>query len=241
MDGRYHSPSVYKRLAKAAMKGHFIRLMPVSALALAACLRPAGSVWLILLSLALTLLRPVLVFHQRLCFTRRIRGQRYDARMTPQARRVPTLLAIGALRDLPPAALMLAAGAMRARDPMNLTGQLLLALALLLSVALALNYCMAEYLMIDHPGLGPVAALRASRRRLSGRRFELFLLAVSFSGWFLLAALTPLLLSAAPPWVIRLALFLALVPLMTWVWMAQAVFFETLSGKMRIRKTRNAI
>ena len=53
------------------------------------------------------------------------------------------------------------------------------------------RYRMALYVMIDHPELGPLDCLRESKRLMTGHKWELFVLDLSFLGWFLLCLLPP--------------------------------------------------
>ena len=48
------------------------------------------------------------------------------------------------------------------------------------------RYSMADYLMINHPEMGPVQALRRSRELMMGNKGRAFALDVSFIGWLLL-------------------------------------------------------
>lgn len=52
------------------------------------------------------------------------------------------------------------------------------------------SYCMAPYIMIDHPELSPTECLKVSKRMMEGNRWRLFCLQFSFIGWRLLAGLT---------------------------------------------------
>lgn len=57
------------------------------------------------------------------------------------------------------------------------------------------RYSMADYLLVAHPELGPVEALRRSSRRMQGRKTKLFLLHLSFVGWAALCVLPSLLVN----------------------------------------------
>jgi uncharacterized membrane protein len=50
----------------------------------------------------------------------------------------------------------------------------------------AYRYRLAFYLMIDNPELGPLDCLRLSSEMMAGHKWELFVLDLSFLGWFLL-------------------------------------------------------
>lgn len=60
--------------------------------------------------------------------------------------------------------------------------------------AFFLSYCysMADYLLLTEEKIGPVQALRESRRRMKGRKSSLFWLELSFIGWALLSMLPQL-------------------------------------------------
>lgn len=52
------------------------------------------------------------------------------------------------------------------------------------------SYSMAFYVLAENQGMGANAAIRESMRRMKGHRMELFLLQLSFVGWWLLCVLT---------------------------------------------------
>lgn len=52
------------------------------------------------------------------------------------------------------------------------------------------RYSMAYYIMMDNPELSAFEALSESKRMMVGFKFQLFLLAFSFLGWFLLGVVT---------------------------------------------------
>lgn len=49
------------------------------------------------------------------------------------------------------------------------------------------SYALAPYLQIDHPDWSPFQCLRESKRLMEGHRWRLFVLGISFFGWYLLA------------------------------------------------------
>lgn len=51
----------------------------------------------------------------------------------------------------------------------------------------AYRYRMATYILIDHPEMTPLECISASKRMMSGRKWELFVLDLSFLGWALLS------------------------------------------------------
>ena len=51
------------------------------------------------------------------------------------------------------------------------------------------RYSMAVYLMLDDPDKGALQCIRESKELMRGRKMDLFLLDLSFLGWFLLSAI----------------------------------------------------
>lgn len=54
----------------------------------------------------------------------------------------------------------------------------------------SLSYAMTDYLLVDHPELTANEAITKSRELMNGNKLRLFLLYLSFIGWFLLCILT---------------------------------------------------
>ncbi len=54
----------------------------------------------------------------------------------------------------------------------------------------ALRYSQAYYLLRDNPDIGAMEAIRRSKALMDGQKGKLFMLALSFIGWFLLTILT---------------------------------------------------
>lgn len=52
------------------------------------------------------------------------------------------------------------------------------------------SYAMTMYIMHDNPGISANDAITKSREMMDGHKFDLFLLDLSFIGWYLLGALT---------------------------------------------------
>lgn len=52
------------------------------------------------------------------------------------------------------------------------------------------SYAMTNYILIDNPDYSVDQAITESRRMMDGHKFDLFLLMLSFIGWYILAALT---------------------------------------------------
>ncbi len=63
-------------------------------------------------------------------------------------------------------------------------------------VIVSLAYSMADYLLIENPEMGPIEALRESRRRMKGNKGRLFGLGLSFFGWIVLAVIAARLVSS---------------------------------------------
>lgn len=54
----------------------------------------------------------------------------------------------------------------------------------------ALRYSQAYYLLKDNPGISPLEAINRSKAMMDGHKGRLFMLLLSFIGWYLLALLT---------------------------------------------------
>ena len=52
------------------------------------------------------------------------------------------------------------------------------------------SYSMANFILLENPGMGANEALKASKELMRGHKWELFCLRLSFFGWSLLSALT---------------------------------------------------
>lgn len=57
-------------------------------------------------------------------------------------------------------------------------------------IIMAVAYSQAYYLMLDDPDLGAAEALDLSKQLMKGRKWEYFMIYLSFLGWFLLGILT---------------------------------------------------
>lgn len=80
---------------------------------------------------------------------------------------------------------------------MNLVRSLLVALQAMLLIIPGIiaiyRYSMADYLLMQHPEMGPVEVLRESRKRMMGHKMALFSLHLSFIGWLFLGFVVLLL------------------------------------------------
>ena len=52
------------------------------------------------------------------------------------------------------------------------------------------SYAMTWYVLADHPEMGANEAITKSKEIMQGHRMELFILQLSFIGWFLLGSIT---------------------------------------------------
>jgi len=82
----------------------------------------------------------------------------------------------------------------------------------------AYRYRMAIYLLIDHPEMSVMECLRQSKQMMKGRKWELFVLDISFIGWELLGSL---------PLVGYLVQFFTL----PYIGMTKALYYEQLFGR----------
>jgi uncharacterized membrane protein len=61
--------------------------------------------------------------------------------------------------------------------------------AIVLIVFIALRYAMAPFILIDNPGIGALEPIRRSKEMMKGQKRRLFVLGLSFIGWYLLVGL----------------------------------------------------
>ena len=71
-----------------------------------------------------------------------------------------------------------------------LLGGLLLICGSVLTVAVTYRYRLAVYFLLDHPDMGALAAISASKQAMRGHKGELFVMDLSFLGWTLLSVFT---------------------------------------------------
>lgn len=236
--------AAYRQRALRSMRGRWLPLMLVSGASLVSGMGVTGlsarTWWQLGAVLIARLIHPMLRYGQAQYFTRCFRGKDGRFGILLRYEMWPKLLGICAVRDLPPLILILWGDLARARDATSLSGQALQAAGLLLGGALALHYCMAEYLLVDRPALSPIAALRASRRLLSGWRLRLCMLALGFAGWALLAAaafaIFYMAAYTASAGVLVVAAYLLLIPLATWFDMTCIACFERICARTPSRR-----
>ena len=78
-------------------------------------------------------------------------------------------------------------------------------------VILSYAYAMARRLQMDHPDWSPVRCMRESRYMMRGHKWDLFVLQLSFLGWFILATIPGVSIFVKP-----------------YVSLAETVFYENL-------------
>lgn len=116
--------------------------------------------------------------------------------------------------------------------------------AVLMVVAVMLvacRYAQALYLVMDRDELGPLAAMRESKRLMRGNVWRFIRLFLSFLGWFvifgLVSAVPDILTNviAIPDWLMSLLTLASSLPMMLWlvpyVSAATAAFYEDLIGQ----------
>lgn len=54
----------------------------------------------------------------------------------------------------------------------------------------AYSYSMVYFILVEHPEMGAMEAIRESKRMMKGHKFELFVLQLSFIWWYLLVLVT---------------------------------------------------
>lgn len=105
-----------------------------------------------------------------------------------------------------------------------------------------LRYSMAFYIMHDHPDYGAMDCIRASKEMMKGNKLKLFLLALSFIGWELLAIVVMMIVGTIigllMPGILlsalgsALILFIMLIPfyfVIAYLFMAMAAFYDELA------------
>lgn len=97
-------------------------------------------------------------------------------------------------------------------------GILLYLVVLIVWISVLLRYALFLPLLVDDPNQKALDALKKSRRMMTGHRKQLFLLMLSFIGWYLLG-----LLSMAVG-------FLWIYP---YIWQSIIVFYQELSGELQ--------
>lgn len=88
----------------------------------------------------------------------------------------------------------------------------------------AYSYAMSEYILYDNPNIGADDAIKRSMEMMKGKKFKLFLLDLSFIGWFILAMLT---------------FGIGLLLLVPYLYTARAAFYEDLKAELASQATEN--
>lgn len=105
------------------------------------------------------------------------------------------------------------------------------------------RYRLAVYLMIDNPQLGIFPCILFSGRLMRGRKWELFLLDLSFLGWFLLAFLPFSICSVFPGYAPLIFGGLCTGAILAWVWpyyeMSCVGFYEAVKTPIEIQRPEN--
>lgn len=86
------------------------------------------------------------------------------------------------------------------------------------------SYAMTEYILFDNPNIGAEEAINRSMVMMKGKKLKLFLLDLSFIGWFILALLT---------------LGIGFVLLVPYIYTAHAAFYEDLKAELASQATPN--
>ena len=84
-----------------------------------------------------------------------------------------------------------------------LEGAIVYVMTLLLVIPgliMAYRYRQAIYLLLDHPDRSPIDCLRGSGALMQGRKWELFVLDLSFLGWNILRSLVPIIAILLAPY-----------------------------------------
>ena len=82
-------------------------------------------------------------------------------------------------------------------------------------------YCMVPYLLHDYPELTPREAMKISREMMSGQKWNLFVLDLTFFGWILLSIFT---------------LGLGMLFVQPYILTARAAFYEDLKGEKLVEE-----
>lgn len=88
----------------------------------------------------------------------------------------------------------------------------------------AYSYAMSEYILYDNPNIGADDAIKRSMEMMKGKKLKLFLLDLSFIGWFILAMLT---------------FGIGLLLLVPYLYTARAAFYEDLKAELASQTTPN--
>lgn len=101
-------------------------------------------------------------------------------------------------------------------------GWILIIASIVLFVIAMIRYSMAPMVFLSNPSLGIFSAIRESKRLMKGHKGELFILNLSFIGWYLLAGL---------------ASGIGMIFLNPYIFSANCVFFNELTGQKTVDRT----
>ena len=93
-------------------------------------------------------------------------------------------------------------------------------------------YSMGFYLMCDDPNLGPIEAMKLSRRLMKGNKWKLFTLHLSFIGWVALFGLITTFLNAISMWLAVFANVFLSAFLTAYIRLTEVAFYEMLVGHL---------
>lgn len=122
---------------------------------------------------------------------------------------------------------------------LNIIIILLLYLALVLCIfAIQVRYSMVYFVMTDHPDYTVMEIIRANVKLLEGNKKKVFLLEMSFAGWFILFVL----LVCAGVYIAEILGLLLMIPgLWLWVYVMQSLVaaYEIVSGNLKVNAVEN--
>ncbi len=101
-------------------------------------------------------------------------------------------------------------------------GWILLVASIVLFVIALIRYSMAPMVFLSNPSLGIFSAIRESKRLMKGHKGEMFMLELSFIGWYLLAGLCS---------------GIGMIFLNPYLFTAYCVFFNELTGQATVDRT----
>lgn len=100
---------------------------------------------------------------------------------------------------------------------MNLFILLWALLLIIPGIMAAMSYSMTFFVMADNPDIGPMEAIKRSKKMMHGKRWKLFCLGLRFIGWSLLSILT---------------LFIGFLWVMPYYWTSATLFYEDVKGRV---------
>ena len=98
--------------------------------------------------------------------------------------------ALWGLLGMAPGVVVLGVGAALESFPLMMFSTLLMTLGSILSTIASYRYRLATYFLLDEPEMGVLAAIRESKGTMAGRKWQLFVMDLSFLGWWILSLFT---------------------------------------------------